>query len=167
MDSSHPDWCVMVPHCGFDLDFSDNEWCSDICMSSLEKCLFSYLAHFFTASFIFLELSWRSCLYIFEISPLSVASFAMFSQLYNLVGLTVPQHPIHGQQLWSHISWYLLVRCSVPFSIKGAFPRGVEFFCRGHGITSVSQGAMLRPMGLARGNALMWHHRTYQAIWPQ
>ena len=23
MDSSHPDWCVMVPHCGFDLHFSD------------------------------------------------------------------------------------------------------------------------------------------------
>ena len=23
--SSHPDWRVMVPHCGFDLHFSDNE----------------------------------------------------------------------------------------------------------------------------------------------
>ena len=27
LDSSHPAWCVMVPHCGFDLHFSDNEWC--------------------------------------------------------------------------------------------------------------------------------------------
>ena len=28
LDSSHPDRREMVPHCGFDLHFSDNEWCS-------------------------------------------------------------------------------------------------------------------------------------------
>ena len=91
-----------------------------ICMSSLEKRLFSSLAHFLIGSFMFLESSCRSCLYIFKINSLSVASFAIiFSHsegcLFTLLIVTFRRrqwHPTPVLLPGKSYGWRSLVGCS-------------------------------------------------------
>ena len=79
-DDDHSSQCQVISHCSFDLHFSNNEQCWAsfhvfvIYVSSLEKRLFRYFSHFLIGLF---ALSCIRCLYILEINPLSVVSFAI------------------------------------------------------------------------------------------
>ena len=87
-DDGHSDWCKVISHCSFDLLFSNNERCwasfhvfvSHLYIFFGEMSVRSFF-HFLIGSFVFLVLSCMSCLYILEINPLSVVSFAIISSL--------------------------------------------------------------------------------------
>jgi len=88
-------------------------------MSSLEKCLFSSLAHFLIGSLIFLELSCRSCLYIFEINSLSVASFAIIFSHSEGCHFTLLIVSFVVQKLLSLIRSHLFIFAFISINLGG------------------------------------------------
>ena len=90
-----------------------------IYMSSLEKCLFIYLAHVLIGSFIFLVLSCRSCLYILEINSLSLVSFAIIFSHSESCPLTLLITSFKGHKLLSLIRCHLFISVFISITLGG------------------------------------------------
>ena len=95
---------------------------------SLEKCLFRSFSCFLIGLFVFLVLSCMSCLYIFEINPLSVVSFAIiFSHSVGcLFTLLIVSFAV--QKLLSLIRSYLFTFIFISITLGGGAYRILLWF---------------------------------------
>ena len=90
-----------------------------LAMSSLEKYLFSSLAHFFIGLFTFLVLSCMSCLYILEIVFLSIVSFVIFFSYSEGCFFTLLIASFIMQKLLSLIMPHLLIFAFISITLGG------------------------------------------------
>ena len=130
-DDGHTDQCEVIPHCSFDLYFSNNYQCwasFHVPTGHLSVCLIQgnvslgFLTIFIWVVWFILILSWMSCLFILEIKSLSITSCVnMFSQFIGCIFILF-MISFAVQKLISFIRPHLFIFAFIPITL-GELPK--------------------------------------------